>query len=82
MHYKILDDTFDAAAFKIDENTGLISTSQVLDRETKDLYNIILEVYDDGQPGQSLTKVLQINILDVNDHQPVFCREPVSIHTT
>uniref|UniRef100_A0A1B0FB48 Cadherin domain-containing protein n=1 Tax=Glossina morsitans morsitans TaxID=37546 RepID=A0A1B0FB48_GLOMM len=76
LHYKILDDTFDAAAFKIDENTGLISTSQVLDRETKDLYNIILEVYDDGQPGQSLTKVLQINILDVNDHQPVFCREP------
>lgn len=76
--YRILDDTADAEAFEIDENTGLITTAQVLDREAKDMYNIILEVSDNGQPKQSVTRILQIKVLDVDDHKPRFGREVVS----
>lgn len=38
-------------------------------------YKIIIEVSDNGQPRQSATRVLQINVLDVDDHAPRFVRE-------
>ncbi|XP_050337354.1 cadherin-23 [Bactrocera neohumeralis] len=75
LSYKILEDTADAESFAIDEKTGLITTLQSLDREEKDLYNIILEVSDDGQPRQSVTRILQISVIDVDDHVPHFARE-------
>ncbi|XP_053956622.1 cadherin-23 isoform X1 [Anastrepha ludens] len=75
LSYTILQDTPDAEAFAIDEKTGLITTRQILDREEKDLYNIILEVSDDGLPRQSVTRILQITVLDVDDHEPHFVRE-------
>lgn len=78
LNFKILDDTKDADAFKIDEMTGLVTTAQILDRETKDMYNIILEVSDNGQPKQSVTRILHIKVLDVDDHKPLFAREVVS----
>lgn len=79
LFYKILDDTTDAEAFEIDEATGIILTSVVLDRESKDMYNIILEVSDNGQPKQSVTRILQIKVLDVDDHKPRFNREVVRL---
>ncbi|XP_067646126.1 cadherin-87A [Eurosta solidaginis] len=75
LYYAILQDTPDAEFFAIDERSGLITTLQPLDRESKDLYNIILEVSDDGQPRQSVTRILQIMVLDVDDHAPHFGRE-------
>ncbi|XP_017481610.1 PREDICTED: cadherin-23, partial [Rhagoletis zephyria] len=75
LSYKILQDTADAELFTIDEKTGLITTLQSLDREVKDMYTIILEVSDDGQPRQSVTRILQITVLDVDDHAPHFARE-------
>lgn len=62
----------------LDPNTGLIITVKSLDRETKSSYNIIVEVSDHGQPPQAATRVLRINILDVDDHKPRFLRETVS----
>lgn len=73
-----MDDTSDSESFAIDETSGLIVTTEILDRETKDMYNIILEVYDNGQPRQSVTRVLQVKVLDVDDHKPRFAREVVS----
>ncbi|XP_075160515.1 cadherin 74A [Haematobia irritans] len=75
LFYKILDATSDAESFTIDENTGIISTTKILDRETKDMYHIILEAYDNGQPRQSVTRVLEVKVLDVDDHRPRFVRE-------
>jgi len=49
-----------------------------MDRETKDMYRILLEVSDNGQPKQSVTRILQIAVLDVDDHEPRFAREVVS----
>jgi len=73
-----LPDTADAEAFVIDAHTGLITTRQSLDRETKNMYRILLEVSDNGQPKQSVTRILQIAVLDVDDHEPRFPREVVS----
>lgn len=64
--------------FFLDPTTGLIITVKSLDRETKASYNIIVEVTDHGQPPQAATRVLRINILDVDDHKPLFIREIVS----
>lgn len=62
-----------------DPLTGLITTLKPLDREAKAVYKIIIEVSDSGQPPQSATRVLRINVLDIDDHQPRFGRELVCI---
>lgn len=64
--------------FILDPHTGLIITVKSLDRESKSSYNIIVEVTDNGQPPQAATRVLRINILDVDDHKPRFIREAVN----
>lgn len=61
-----------------DPISGLITTLKPLDRETKASYKIIIEVSDHGQPPQSATRVLRINVLDIDDHRPRFVREIVS----
>lgn len=43
----------------------------------KSTYKIIIEVSDSGQPPQSATRVLRINVLDIDDHHPRFDREIV-----
>lgn len=78
LRYKIQDDIEDANTFRIDPVTGLIITVKSLDRETKSTYNMILEVSDNGEPPQASTRVLRINVLDVDDHKPRFIREIVS----
>lgn len=61
----------------LDPISGLITTLKPLDRETKASYKIIIEVSDQGQPPQSATRVLRINVLDIDDHRPRFIREIV-----
>lgn len=78
LFYKIIDDIMDSEAFKIDTITGMITTMVQVDRETKDMYNIIIEVSDSGEPRQSTKRVLKINVLDVDDHEPRFERDIVS----
>lgn len=59
--------------------SGLITTMKPLDRETKSSYKIIIEVSDHGQPPQAATRVLRINVLDIDDHRPRFARDIVCI---
>lgn len=54
---------------------GLITSTKRLDREIKDTYNIIIEVSDMGEPPQIATRVLVINVVDVDDHKPHFHRD-------
>lgn len=63
-----------------DSETGLITTTKPLDRESKSSYKIIIEVADNGQPPQSATRVLAIHVLDIDDHKPRFNRETVNSH--
>lgn len=75
LKYKIQNDIEDAKFFKIEALSGLVTTSQILDREVKPTYNIIIHVSDQGEPPQASTRVLTINVVDVDDHEPRFDRQ-------
>lgn len=75
IRYRIHSDNEDAKYFRIDSLNGLITNFKRLDREIKDSYSIIIEASDMGEPPQSTTRVLNINVLDVDDHKPRFERE-------
>ncbi|KAJ8680655.1 hypothetical protein QAD02_016442 [Eretmocerus hayati] len=75
--FKFLEDGntgSDASAFKINRETGLITTRNLLDRETKDTYTLILVAQDRGEPPQQATRVLQVKVVDIDDHKPHFKR--------
>jgi hypothetical protein len=75
LHYRIQNDIDDAQYFKIEALTGVVTTTQILDRETKNKYNVIIEVSDHGEPIQMATRVLKINVIDVDDEDPLFVRD-------
>lgn len=75
LHYTIQNNTEDAYMFKIDQRTGMIVSRTPFDRETKSSYNIIIEVSDRGEPPLTVSRVLQIRILDLDDHKPRFNRD-------
>lgn len=58
--------------FKIDSRTGVISTSATLDREQINMHYFRVIATDDSFPPRSGTTILQINVLDCNDHAPKF----------
>lgn len=64
----------DASAFRINGETGLITTKKLLDRETKDSYTLILIAQDLGEPPQQASRVLQVVVNDIDDHKPHFKR--------
>lgn len=57
-------------------SSGVLSVDLVvnsnLDRENCSVYTLILEAYDGGSPSRSSQIKLDISILDINDHAPVF----------
>lgn len=67
----------ECVSFLLDPMNGLITTLKPLDREQKASYKIIIEVSDHGQPPQAATRVLRINVLDIDDHSPRFVRDIV-----
>lgn len=64
----------DASSFRINRESGLITTRKLLDRETKDKYNLVIVAQDLGDPPQQATRVLQVSIVDIDDHKPHFKR--------
>ncbi|XP_057327404.1 cadherin-23 isoform X2 [Microplitis mediator] len=64
----------DASAFRINGDTGLITTRKLLDREVKDSYTLILIAQDLGDPPQQASRVLQVIVNDIDDHKPHFKR--------
>ncbi|XP_043475497.1 cadherin-23 [Leptopilina heterotoma] len=75
--FKFLEDgnfVSDSSAFQINSETGLITTRKLLDRESKDSYTLILIAQDLGSPPQQATRILQVKIIDIDDHKPHFKR--------
>ncbi|XP_069485338.1 cadherin EGF LAG seven-pass G-type receptor 1 isoform X3 [Ambystoma mexicanum] len=71
----IMEALFDSRSndyFEIDAETGAISTSQALDRETKDTHVLKVSATDFGSPRRSATTYLTVTVSDTNDHGPVF----------
>lgn len=76
--------------FELDPKTGVVTTKVKLDRELVDVHYFRVTAVDDSFPPRSGTTMLQINVLDANDHSPVFemneyeasVKEGVSVGTT
>lgn len=60
------------AEFKIDNKTGAITTNKPLDRERVSSYTLIITVSDNGQPRQTDTAKVYVEVTDINDSPPIF----------
>lgn len=80
IHYNFLEETKDSSIFSIDSETGLITTTSILDREIQDKYTLVLVARDLGDVPQQSTKVFNVIVTDVDDNKPVFNRSIVSIN--
>ncbi|KAM5148803.1 cadherin EGF LAG seven-pass G-type receptor 3 [Mantella aurantiaca] len=58
--------------FGIDSATGLISTTEILDRESMDLHYFRVTAADQGSPRLSATTMVAVTVTDKNDHSPMF----------
>ncbi|CAH1777191.1 unnamed protein product [Owenia fusiformis] len=66
-----LDQSTDAKHFKINAETGRITTSKVIDRERKSMFHFLIMAYDQGSPQQSGSASVIVSILDINDNPPI-----------
>ncbi|XP_036415720.1 cadherin EGF LAG seven-pass G-type receptor 2 [Colossoma macropomum] len=58
--------------FAVDPESGLVSTVEELDRETKDTHVFRVTAIDHGTPRRSAMATLTVTVSDTNDHDPVF----------
>uniref|UniRef100_A0A7N4NZD4 Cadherin EGF LAG seven-pass G-type receptor 1 n=1 Tax=Sarcophilus harrisii TaxID=9305 RepID=A0A7N4NZD4_SARHA len=58
--------------FHIEPDTGAVTTSRPLDRETKDTHVLKVTAVDHGSPQRSGATYLTVTVSDTNDHSPVF----------
>lgn len=61
--------------FKIDPDTGAITTQMEIDYEDQASYTLAINARDNGIPQKSDTTYVEIIILDANDNTPHFLRE-------
>lgn len=61
--------------FTINSHTGVISTTQVLDREERQNYTLIIQARDYGPTPLNSSTQLQLVLLDQNDNIPSFTRK-------
>ena len=65
--------------FAIDQDTGIITLVGHLDYETRDQYVIGIRASDHGDPSLSSKCVLQINVVNVNEHIPLFTKSVYTV---
>lgn len=71
--YHILDeDSNGADYFHIDSNSGLITTTQMLDCEHIKQHKLLVRARDGGMPSLSSDVIVIVNVVDLNDNPPVF----------
>ncbi|XP_069489759.1 cadherin EGF LAG seven-pass G-type receptor 2 isoform X2 [Ambystoma mexicanum] len=61
--------------FKIDADTGAVTTQMDLDYEDQVSYTLAITARDNGIPQKSDTTYLEILVNDVNDNSPIFLRD-------
>ncbi|XP_046548571.1 LOW QUALITY PROTEIN: protocadherin Fat 4-like [Haliotis rubra] len=60
------------AYFAIDSSSGIITTTQNIDYETKHVFFLILQAIDGGTPALSTVGVVRVTVVDLNDNAPTF----------
>ncbi|XP_044136159.1 cadherin EGF LAG seven-pass G-type receptor 1 isoform X1 [Bufo gargarizans] len=71
-YMEALFDSRSADYFHIDAETGTVTTTQPLDRETKDTHVFKVTATDFGSPRRSAITYLTVTVSDTNDHIPAF----------
>ncbi len=67
-----IDPVFGSAdTFSIDQYTGLIKTTKVLDREFKTLYEFVVVASNPGYDSLSSSASVSVHVADVNDNAPM-----------
>ncbi|XP_061684446.1 protocadherin-16-like isoform X2 [Syngnathoides biaculeatus] len=61
-----------AGDFRLDRESGALSTSGPLDREKKARYALTVAAQDQGHPSRSSTATVEVTVMDMNDHSPQF----------
>ena len=86
LRYILYDDIepgADQGAFLVAEATGEVYLVRQLDRETKDVYQFGVEVFDSGETPLSGGRLnVTITVLDANDNSPVWQGEPYTVSVT
>ena len=77
LYYNIIDGN-SLGHFDINNSTGRIYTSGVLDRENQTTYFLVVEVRDSGSPALTEAVTVTITVLDSNDIAPQFIATPYS----
>ncbi|XP_057583647.1 protocadherin-23 isoform X1 [Hippopotamus amphibius kiboko] len=62
-------------SFSIDPESGVISTTQSLDREVQEAVELRVVAQDLGEPPLSATCLVSITVDDVNDNEPIFLKQ-------
>ncbi|KAK3525995.1 hypothetical protein QTP70_011811 [Hemibagrus guttatus] len=63
-----------------DSNFYSLVTKWNLDKESKSFYDIAITAKDLGIPPQSSTKIIHVEVMDVNDNSPVFIQSPYNFY--
>uniref|UniRef100_A0A8C1D163 Cadherin EGF LAG seven-pass G-type receptor 2 n=1 Tax=Cyprinus carpio carpio TaxID=630221 RepID=A0A8C1D163_CYPCA len=58
--------------FTVNSSSGVVSTVEILDRETKDTHVFRVTAVDRGTPRRTAMATLTVTVSDTNDHDPVF----------
>ncbi|XP_067828429.1 cadherin-23-like [Heptranchias perlo] len=71
-----------SSQFRINTRSGEITTTSLLDRETKFEYILIVRAVDGGVSNNQKTGIATVNItlLDINDNRPVWKDEPYLVN--
>ncbi|XP_045608618.2 cadherin-89D [Procambarus clarkii] len=76
IHYQIIfykNSSYDQVfPFRVVETSGTILATGSVDREEREVYEFSVVATDMGEPQLSSSVLVHIDIIDVNDHSPVF----------
>ncbi|XP_076313585.1 protocadherin-like wing polarity protein stan isoform X2 [Tachypleus tridentatus] len=81
LEYSILNPSGVNDAFRINPQTGIITTRLILDRETTSFYSLLVQATDMGSVTErrSATATVEISLLDDNDNYPQFTERAYTV---
>ncbi|XP_071155012.1 protocadherin Fat 4-like isoform X2 [Mytilus edulis] len=73
LKYEIIGNSSDLA-FAVNLDSGLVTLSKPVDRETTDIHEFVVRAKNQAQPTESDLALVRVHIQDENDNTPTFVR--------